>query len=217
MRSGGRQGRERHGYGLSTHEYRYGLVPGLTPEIIVHVWSPDMASHGLGHPCMVINPSTDSSAFVLMYHGSGLLLHHLQSIHSMSDQCDLPDSASTWPSDLVSPCDWHLLDCVSVILDNMVGWNRYEVVCGAWEVVCMVQVHCSLCHGAAHADSPGTQLVHLFQLVSSHSMLRLLCHPFPTISCHIWHHQHHFGASNCTWCRPSPLVALWVSWFFISM
>ena len=87
---------------------------------------------------------------------------------------------------------------LSVVLGRWCVWSKY--------VVCCVTVLLML--------TPGTQLVHLFQLVSSHGVLHLLHHPSPTIPHHIWHHLHCFGTSNCTWCRPLPSGPLsWCSTF----
>ena len=56
------------------------------------------------------------------------------------------------------------------------------------------------CPSTAHADSSLPQLAHLFQLLSSHSMVHLLHCPLCLISHLFGHHCHHFGIPNHLWC-----------------
>ena len=68
----------------------------------------------------------------------------------------------------------------------------------------MAQVCRSLNTCAVCANLPGIQLARPFQLVSSHGMLRSLCHPSSIISHHIRHLQHHLHHSNHAQHVPSP-------------
>ena len=78
-----------------------------------------------------------------------------------------------------------------------------EVVCGDRNEIGWLR-YCLLNACAVHADLPGIQLAHPFQLILSCGVLCSLCHPSGIISHCIWHLWNHFCHSNHIQHVPSP-------------